>query len=58
MAKEKEEKMKKQYKIYWISRILPGHGINIVHAESKKEANKTAKSKFPNVDIEKVKVLK
>ena len=50
--------MKKQYKVYWMGREMPGHGIRIVHAEDEKEAMKTAKEKFPNVDIERVEVLK
>ena len=50
--------MKRQYKVYWTGRIMPGYGIKSVHAESEEQAKKIAKEKYKNVDIDKVEVIK
>jgi len=50
--------MKKQYKVWWMGRNLPGYGIKTVHAESEKAAIKIAKEVYPNIDIERAEVIR
>lgn len=50
--------MKKQYKVYWAGRDMPGYGTRSVHAETEKEAMKIAREIYPNVDIDKVEVIR
>lgn len=50
--------MKKQYKVHWTGKLLPGYGTKSVHADSEKQAKKIAKEKYPNVDIDMVEVIR